>query len=155
MPDTFGKGWKCVAWWGTPWGTHRVTHLEVTQWGPLPKLRQSSNAVVKLGEAASKISDSNLSFCLSKPNMCVVSPKFWQFEGYSMHTVSIWSWAWGWNWGRWWGCFCCWHCAPKSVRWFKLEYERKWCNNLPSNFTPEETLLSYFFHFQKDSCEIL
>ena len=50
---------------------------------------QSSDAVVKLGEAASKISDSKLSFGLSKPYMFVVSPEFWKFEGYSMHIVSI------------------------------------------------------------------
>ena len=50
---------------------------------------QSSDAVVKLGEAASKISDSQLSFRLSKSYVYIVSPEFWKFEGYSMHTVSI------------------------------------------------------------------
>ena len=38
-------------------------------------MAQSSDAVVKLGEAASKSSDSKLSFCLSKPYMWVVSPE--------------------------------------------------------------------------------
>ena len=52
-------------------------------------MAQSSNAVVKLGEAASKISDSKLSLCLSKPYTCIVSPELWKFEGYSMHTMSI------------------------------------------------------------------
>ena len=50
---------------------------------------QSRAALVRLGEAVSKISDSKQSFCLSKPYMCIVSPELWKFEGYSMHTVSI------------------------------------------------------------------
>ena len=49
---------------------------------------QSSDAVVKLGEAASKASDSKLSFCLSKPYKCIVSPELRELEGYSMDTES-------------------------------------------------------------------
>ena len=50
---------------------------------------QSRDTVVKLGEAASNISDSKLSFRLSKPYMCVVSPELGEFEGYNMYTKSI------------------------------------------------------------------
>ena len=39
-------------------------------------MAQNSEAVVKVCEAASKASDSKLSFCLSKPYMCFVSPEF-------------------------------------------------------------------------------
>ena len=52
-------------------------------------MAQGSNVVVKLGEAAIKISDSKMSFRLSKPFMCVVRPEFWKFEGFSMHPMSI------------------------------------------------------------------
>ena len=47
-------------------------------------MAQSSDTVVKLGEAASKASESKLSFCLSKPYMCIVSPELRKLEGYSM-----------------------------------------------------------------------
>ena len=47
---------------------------------------QSSDAIVKLCVAASKSSDSNLSFRLSKPYTCVVSPELEELEGYSMYT---------------------------------------------------------------------
>ena len=50
---------------------------------------QRSDTVVKLGEAVSKISDSKLSFRLSKPYTWVVSLEFWKFEGYRMHSMSI------------------------------------------------------------------
>ena len=50
---------------------------------------KSSNAVTKLGFAAMNICGCKLIFCLSKPNTCVASPKFWKFEDYSLHTVSI------------------------------------------------------------------
>ena len=50
---------------------------------------QSSDTVVKLCEAASKASDSKLSFRLRKPYMCIVSPELWELEGYSMYTDSI------------------------------------------------------------------
>ena len=49
---------------------------------------QSSDAVVQLGEASSKISDSKLSFRLSKSYTCIVSPELGEFEGYSMYTKS-------------------------------------------------------------------
>ena len=49
---------------------------------------QIRDAVVKLCVAASKASDSKLSFCLSKPYMCVVSPELKKLEGYSMYTKS-------------------------------------------------------------------
>ena len=48
---------------------------------------QSRNAVAKLCEAANKPSDSKLSFHLSKPYMCIVSPELRELEGYSMYTV--------------------------------------------------------------------
>ena len=49
---------------------------------------QSRDAVVKLGEAASKGSDSKLSFCFSKLNTCNVSLELGVLEGYSMYTES-------------------------------------------------------------------
>ena len=52
-------------------------------------MAQSGDSVVKHGEAASKISDSKLSFGLSKPYMCMVSTELGEFEGYSMYTKSI------------------------------------------------------------------
>ena len=51
-------------------------------------MAQNSNAIVKLGEAASKGSDSKLSFCLSKPYMCVISPELGELESYIMYTES-------------------------------------------------------------------
>ena len=51
-------------------------------------MAQSSHSVVKLGEAGSKAFDSKLSFCLSKPYTCVVSPELEELEGYSMYTES-------------------------------------------------------------------
>ena len=48
---------------------------------------QSSNAVVNLGEAASKASDSKLSFCFSKPYRCVVNTKLGELV-YSTYTES-------------------------------------------------------------------
>ena len=51
-------------------------------------MAQSSNRVVKLCKAASKASDSKLSFSLSKPYTCIVSPELRELEGYSMDTES-------------------------------------------------------------------
>ena len=50
---------------------------------------QSSDPVVKLGEAASKTSYSKLSLRLSKPYTCLVSSELGELEGYSMYTESI------------------------------------------------------------------
>ena len=44
-------------------------------------MAQSSDAVVKLREAAIKSTDSKLSLYLSKPYPCVVSPELGKLEG--------------------------------------------------------------------------
>ena len=52
-------------------------------------MAQNSEAVVKVCEAASKASDSKLSLRLSKPYMCIVTPKLGELEGYNMYKESI------------------------------------------------------------------
>ena len=49
---------------------------------------QSSNAVVKLCEDASKASDSKPSFWLSKPYNRIVSPELGELEDYSIYIKS-------------------------------------------------------------------